>query len=317
MICLPWTNPFYTALNTHQKLDENNLSGTAKVSYNWTPDVLTYASYARGFKDGGFNLDRITSGNGKPNGGIGFTPVTDTSFPAETVDSYEAGVKTTWLHGKLLLNLTLFDEEYQHFQLNSFLGTSFVVESIPKVSSKGVDGEYMWLTPMQGLTFQGGFTYADTRYDHFGPDQLTNPTDFMPIGSVGLSLLPGARISFAPDWSISSAMNFERPLSDRFRFLFNLSAKYLSDYNTGSEPRAVQGAAGLYAREHPLRPGLGRQPLAGRVLRQQPDRRHLQPGRVRRAAAGHVHAASAPPSTAPRPTPRPTTPSWARRAPTA
>jgi outer membrane receptor protein involved in Fe transport len=234
VMCLPWTNPFFTDLNTHQKQDENNVSGTAKLSYKWTNDVLTYASYARGFKDGGFNLDRITSGNGAPNGGLGFTPVSNTSFPAETVDSYEAGIKTTWMHGKLLLNLTAFDEEYSHFQLNSFLGTSFVVESIPTVSSKGIDGEYLWLTPMQGLTFQGGFTYADTRFGHFGPNQLTNPTDFMPIGSVGLSQLPGSRISFAPDWSVSTAMNFDRSISDGFRFLFNLSAKYLSDYNTGS-----------------------------------------------------------------------------------
>jgi outer membrane receptor protein involved in Fe transport len=234
VMCLPWTNPFYGDLTTHQSKDENNFSGTAKLSYKWSPEVLTYVSYARGFKDGGFNLDRITSGNGKPNGGPGFTPVANTSFPDETVDSYEAGVKTTWLHGKLLLNLTAFDEEYQHFQLNSFLGTSFVVESIPTVSSKGVDGQFMWLPPVEGLTFQGGFTYADTRYGHFGASQLINPADFLPIGSVGLSLLPGSRISFAPDWSVSTSMNYDRPIADNLRVLFNLSAKYLSDYNTGS-----------------------------------------------------------------------------------
>ncbi len=234
VLCLPWTNPYFAQLNTHQKLDENNLSGTAKLSFKLTPGALAYLSYARGFKDGGFNLDRISSGNGAPNGGAGFTPVSDTSFPAETVDSYEGGIKTTWLSGKLLLNLTVFEEDYKHFQLNSFLGTSFVVESIPSVSSKGVDGEYMWLTPVQGLSFQGGFTYADTRYGHFGANDLTNPADFMPLGSVGLSLLPGARISFAPDWSVSNAVNFDRPISDGLRVLFNLSAKYLSDYNTGS-----------------------------------------------------------------------------------
>jgi outer membrane receptor protein involved in Fe transport len=244
VMCLPWTNPFYANLVTHQSKDENNLSGTAKLSYKWSPQVLTYASYARGFKDGGFNLDRITTGTGKPNGGQGVLPVSDTSFPAETVDSYEAGLKTTWLHGKLLLNLTLFDEEYQHFQLNSFLGTSFVVESIPKVSSKGVDGQFLWMPPVQGLTFQGGFTYADTRYDHFSASQLINPSDYLPIGSVGLSLLPGSRISFAPDWSVSTAMNYDRPLSDGLRLLFNVSAKYLSDYNTGSNlvPYKIQPA---------------------------------------------------------------------------
>jgi hypothetical protein len=101
---------------------------------------------------------------------------------------------------------------------------------------------------MQGLSFQGGFTYADTRYGRFGPNDLTNPANFMPIGSVGLSLLPGARISFAPDWSVSTAANFDRPVTDSFRFLFNLSAKYMSDYNTGSNlvPFKMQPAYTLF-----------------------------------------------------------------------
>ena len=91
-------------------------------------------------------------------------PVNDTSFPGEFVDSYELGAKTTWADGNLLLNATLFHQTYEDFQLNSFLGTSFVVRSIPEVISQGVDADLLWQTDAKGLMLQGGLTYADTRY---------------------------------------------------------------------------------------------------------------------------------------------------------
>ena len=40
------------------KRTENKLSGTVVLSYKPTDRLLTYASYARGYKAGGFNLDR-------------------------------------------------------------------------------------------------------------------------------------------------------------------------------------------------------------------------------------------------------------------
>ena len=108
---------------------------------------MTYFSAARGYKAGGFNLDRTQ---------VGVTPTTsDTSFPGEFVDSYELSAKTTWAGGNLLLNGALFHQTYSDFQLNSFLGTSFVVRSIPKVTSQGLDAELLW-QPTPGLMLQAG-----------------------------------------------------------------------------------------------------------------------------------------------------------------
>src|SRR3546814_5950517 len=90
-----------------------------------------------------------------------------TSFGGEFVDSYELGAKTTWADGSLLLNATLFHQTYEDFQLNSFLGTSFVVRSIPEVVSKGLDAEILWQPrAVQGLMLQGGFMYADRSEEH-------------------------------------------------------------------------------------------------------------------------------------------------------
>ena len=51
-ICLPWANPLFDGLTTNQNRSENEWSGTAKLAYRWSPALMTYVSYARGYKIG-------------------------------------------------------------------------------------------------------------------------------------------------------------------------------------------------------------------------------------------------------------------------
>jgi len=226
--CLPWTNVLHNGRSTHQEREEKEWSGTLKAAYRFNERVMGYFSAARGYKAGGFNLDRVQSNNGLSSGTSGIVPVNDTSFPGEFVDSFELGVKTTWLGGNLLLNATLFHQEYSDFQLNSFLGTSFVVRSIPKVTSQGLDAELLWQTG--GWMVQSGLTYADTQY---GDDALPD---------ADLALLPGSRASFAPKWSITGSVGYEWEMGARLKAMAHVGAKYMSDYNTGSDldPQKVQ-----------------------------------------------------------------------------
>lgn len=235
--CLPWANPLHDGRVTHQESEEKEWSGTVKAAYRWNAHVMTYGSAARGYKAGGFNLDRVQSSDGLSSGGQGILPVDDTSFPGEFVDSYELGAKTTWADGNLLLNATLFHQTYTNFQLNSFLGTSFVVRSIPEVVSQGIDTEVLW-QPIRGLLLQGGLTYADTRYGDERPG-----ADFIePTGN--LYKLPGSQVSFAPYWSGSASVTYEWRFANALMARFNIGAKYMSDYNTGSDldPEKHQGA---------------------------------------------------------------------------
>jgi outer membrane receptor protein involved in Fe transport len=55
---LPTSDPAFNNVQTRQERSEEELTGTLKAAYRFTDDVLTYASYARGYKAGGFNLDR-------------------------------------------------------------------------------------------------------------------------------------------------------------------------------------------------------------------------------------------------------------------
>ena len=248
--CLPWVNPLHNAASrdTHQERSEKEWSGTLKFAYRMNDNAMIYLSGARGYKAGGFNFDRVQSSNGLSSGGAGVAPVLDTSFPGEFVDSYELGTKTTWAGGNLLLNATLFHQTYSDFQLNSFLGTSFVVRAIPEVTSRGLDAEVLWQSAsIKGLMLQGGATYAKTEYgdsipgcDFVGPGQTSAACP-----SVGaLYKLQGAQVSFAPEWSLSGALTYERDIYEGVMARFNIGAKYMSELNTGSDldPEKLQDA---------------------------------------------------------------------------
>ena len=228
--CLPWANVRHDGRATRQKRDEGEWSGTLKAAYRWNDRVMTYFSAARGYKAGGFNLDRVQSSNGLSSGTTGITPVDDTSFPAEFVDSYELGAKTTWLDGNLLLNAALFHQRYEDFQLNSFLGTSFVVRSVPEVTSRGLDAEVLF--QHGGFSLQGGATYTDTRY---GDD---------PLPDAELRRLPGATASFAPRWSLTMSTGYEWGFTSDLVARFHVGAKHMTEYNTGSDldPAKLQDA---------------------------------------------------------------------------
>jgi iron complex outermembrane receptor protein len=238
--CAAFNDATFNNLTLNEKHDDSQVTGTAKLAWKPSDKVFTYASYARGFKAGGFNLDRerVNGGApfGLPNGAL--SPDSNTSFAPETVDSYEAGVKTTWLGGKLLLNTAAFYQEYQNFQLNAFDGIAFTVTSIPKVTTKGVDFDILWQTPVKGLSTQGGITYADTRYGDNLPGYNVPTSAFYigatPATSGALYRLSGNTISFAPLWSASLATTYQHQLGE-LMFRSNVSAKYTAKYNTGSD----------------------------------------------------------------------------------
>jgi len=98
------------------------------------------------------------------------------------------------------------------------------------VTSRGIDADMVWFTPVEGLSFQGGLTYTDAEYGVFTAADLVDPNNFP-----AASLLPGSRPSFAPEYSASLSVNFERNLGNGLRGGFSLAGKYMSEYNTGSD----------------------------------------------------------------------------------
>jgi outer membrane receptor protein involved in Fe transport len=222
--CSVLGDPVFNNLAAQQTIDESEWSGTTKLAYRFTDHVMSYVSYARGYKASGFNLDRERTQVASTGAPV-FAADTDTRFRPEIVDSYELGSKTTWLERSLLLNAAAFYQQLDDFQLNTFTGVGFVVMSIPEVKSRGVDFDFIWLPPrgIRNFSMQGGITYADTRYGTFTPT------------FVGLARLPNNQVSFAPKWSGSLSVTYDRPIRANLIWRGNIGAKATSRYNTGSD----------------------------------------------------------------------------------
>lgn len=217
-MCLPWSNPLFNGISSNQDRDEKEWSGSFKLAYDFGDGMMGYASAARGYKAGGFNQDRELNAN--------LTPDLDTAFPGEFVDAFELGLKSTWADGRLLLNAALFHQTYTDFQLNSFIGTSFVVRSIPELVSQGADLELQWQAS-DGLLVQAGATWLDSKY---GSD---------PLADAALARLPGNTASFAPRWSITSSLQYRHALGG-LQANWYVGARHQSEYNTGSDLLATK-----------------------------------------------------------------------------
>ena len=230
-ICNNANNPTFSGRRNQQSLKENELTGTAKLAYRFSPEVLVYGSYARGYKAGGFNLDRIAVGT-QAVAGVPNQPILDTRFAAELVDSYELGIKNTLLDRSLLLNATVFYQDYKDFQLNAFNGLVFTVSSVPEVVSRGVDLDFVYFTPVEGLSLNGGVTYAETFYGKQTP--LTLGPRFR-----------GSRLSLAPLWSASTAVTYERDIGESLMARASINGKWVSSYNTGSDLAPIKNQNGF------------------------------------------------------------------------
>lgn len=214
LACLPFVNPFLDG-NYTDTLAEDRWSSTISGAYHLNEDHMLFAGYSRGFKAGGYNLDRAILAN--PLLG-GIPSASDLEFGEEVVDSFELGGKFALLENRANLNATLFYTDLQDFQLVSFTGTSFVLENIEKVTSKGFELETTARLTNE-LTLRSGVTYADTRYGV----HITNEN------------LAGRQLTNAPKWSFTGAATYEHDLNNTWRAFAHIDLRYMSSFNTGAD----------------------------------------------------------------------------------
>lgn len=151
--------------------DFSNVSPSVVIGYDINPDVNVYAKYARGYKTGGYNLR--ASSIARFNQGYG----------PETLDSFELGIKSTWLDNRLRLNAALFRSNYKDIQTN--VQTDLANPAITDVFNAGkarIQGIELELTvkPAENLTFSASYAYLDARFQEIidpatGAD-ITAPT---------------------------------------------------------------------------------------------------------------------------------------------
>ncbi|WP_346775475.1 TonB-dependent receptor [Sphingomonas sp. G-3-2-10] len=251
------------ALNLADTRDEDEWTGTAVLSWKPTSRLLVYASYSKGYKAGGFNLDRSALGlpqyaeNDPRNvGGRGAAfGTTNLQFDAEKVNAYEIGFK--YNGRRFNMNVALFRQDFSDFQLNTFNGSVFLVQNIagckndlsgadrdpsaatgtcpageigPGVRSEGVELEASFY-PSRNVAVNAGYTYSKTKFRN----NLVGRNTGTPLDPA-LFLLPGDNLSNAPEHVVTTSFSWTPDLgSSGLSALFYIDQRTTSDYNTGSD----------------------------------------------------------------------------------
>lgn len=209
--------------------DEDDVSGTVAISYDIAEDLMVFASYANGYKSGGFNLDRAGIDPDTVTAGDPFVPVfdvdTDVSaleFEEETVDAYELGIKAT-LGGTTTLNAIYFHQDFENFQLNTFNGLSFFVVTLDEVMSKGVELDLRSMIG-ENVALNAGLLWNEAEYG----DNLQR-SDGVPASD-----LAGEQLTHAPEWSATGGATYDFQLAGLNAFA-HLGFRYTGEHNTGSD----------------------------------------------------------------------------------
>ena len=228
------------------EVDYDNFSPEVTLSYQYTDDIMFFASYRTGFKSGGYD----TSYKPRTLLPIALTPggFFDNLYDEEEVDGFEIGMKSTLLEGALRLNITAFSFEYEDLQLSKFTSDSsgalsFRVINAAATSLDGLEVETMWLTPVEGVTLTANVAWSKSEYDDYIADCFTGQTialgcDDNPdplTGNFRGADMSGESLPFASDLSANLGLNYVTQVSDNWNLALNLTAAYQDEYNQSSE----------------------------------------------------------------------------------
>jgi outer membrane receptor protein involved in Fe transport len=214
--CNPTINSEFNG-NYAGKRTEDEFTGTAKLAFKVNDDVLLYGGYDRGYKSGGYNLDRgsfdsvLLGGNG--------AQISDLEFSNELVDAFEVGVKTNFTR-KFQFNASGFYTEIKGYQNLQFEGSRFVTRNFAKVISKGIELESVF-RPASDLTVMLNYTLLDTEVR----DPLAGSDNGRPLTNSPRNVITGA-VTWTPQ------------ISDNVGALFHVDWRTNSDANTINNPIA-------------------------------------------------------------------------------
>ena len=132
-------------------LDDSWSAVTPKVGvdFDFTDDIMGYASATRGFKSGGFNLIAA-----------------QTPYEPEFLWNYEIGLKTRLADGRVIANLGAFWYDYKDMQVGKIVNLSDVLTNAAEATLKGLEAEVR-ANLGSGFELNLGASFLDAKFDEF------------------------------------------------------------------------------------------------------------------------------------------------------
>ena len=186
-------------------------TGTLKLSYQLTPDILVYGGYDRSFRPSGVTIAGVALSS------------ESLMFDAETSDNFELGIKTTLADGRVRLNAAAFAQNFDGYQ-----GFSTVIRAnLPRSGDPADESNVESLTfnadaEIRGFesdfeillserwNLAGGYTYVDSRFKD-GEDGPCNDSPIPAGQEIARCDIGGNRISTQPRWSANLSSEYFVP----------------------------------------------------------------------------------------------------------
>lgn len=205
-------NPFALDLRIPEQhpdleYDEEEITWLANISYSPVENLMLFATYATGFRSGGFNPEGFDS--------VAEAAGADRVYDTETVDNIEVGAKGGMFDNRVVVNLNYFHTEIDDLQDRRFDGVNFLMQNVEGLTQQGVELDIQ-ARPVDQLYTVLGVSYLDSGFGNF-PNATSLPADIAAYRtSVQLSRflgfppmelpvrdLTGDRNHFSPQWQLS------------------------------------------------------------------------------------------------------------------
>lgn len=205
------------------EFNDDNFSPEATLRYKATDDINIFASFKTGFKSGGIDNSALPSNSLSAAAASG--DFSSLIFQSEEAIGGEIGIKSQWSDRTVTLNLTAYQYVFKDLQVQNFNASTvqFITSNAGELTTKGVDLEAGWRTPVDGLNFSANLSYLDAQY---------TAAFLQPGGAGGTIDLNGRRGSQAPEWAGNIAVDWTVPLSDNLELFMSGNAAYNGGYIT-------------------------------------------------------------------------------------
>jgi iron complex outermembrane receptor protein len=211
----------------------NSASGTDPkfdLSYKVVPDVLLYATVAKGFRLGGVNQPIPVAAVGNPNAVLvanecalqakvlltsacnpNITLQAPSTFSSDSVWNYEIGEKSELLDHRLIANLSAYYERWTNPQLATNLAGFGITANGGDARIWGLEGELQaLLTPEWTLGVNAGYTNAQF-------------TEASPITGYP----EGYSVPDIPEFTASATLRWKHPVTDNLSVIGSLEGNYI------------------------------------------------------------------------------------------
>jgi len=174
-------------------------SGKVAIDHRFSPELMVYASYNRGYRAGTFSVGNL------PN----------LELHPETLDAFETGFKSDLLDHRLRFDAATYFYEYHNRQIQAvYNGTQFDYDA-PTAQSYGVDGTVTALLT-DNLSLVGGFSAIHAIYTSFPDAYLTRPNPACgPAACSSVNLINGHGdatgnwVENTPFWTVNLTPTYE------------------------------------------------------------------------------------------------------------